>query len=505
MAATRIAWRNYIRDVLDFSQDEAQEIVIEQGFSSPAFFARSTRENIDSLVKQINRTVIDPGNDPDTTFSINQAQKIMLYDLCDYCRFIYMVDRQHDPAFGTQANLAKINRYYSHLKNKSNKFEDISEVMPPKFDNKNTVELMESLEQWLKRNRGKGGTLLTYVIREYQNPDDNPTADPGFLMPSVEDEAIRRSLHQEDQFVANNKAVWNMLYSVCHGTDAWPVIKGYKTTENGRQAYLDLVAHYQGEGQLNKRRDSAYRILNTTHYNGKKNFSFEKFAARVLGAFEDLKNCGDGMSEHAKVTKFLSMIKEGPQGAGLDACKTLVRGSQACMQNLRTAINTLQTEDTAQQTHRLTAISGTRALAAVDGGGRNSNRGRGRGRDHDNGGRDRGGRNRNRNQHGRGGGRGRGGSQDHDGTVWSDDGTTILNNGGYSQDTWSRFSDRDRRVVLQARERANSRLMSERDIAELNTLREQNRDRQQSDEPAPTPAPAPSSGNVGSGVRRGRR
>ncbi|CAJ1963871.1 unnamed protein product [Cylindrotheca closterium] len=109
MAAARIAWRNYIRDVLDFSQDEAQEIAIEQGFSSPAFFARSTRENIDSLVKQINRTVIDPANNPETTFSINQAQKIMLHDLCDYCRFIYMVDRQHDPAFGTQANLAKIN------------------------------------------------------------------------------------------------------------------------------------------------------------------------------------------------------------------------------------------------------------------------------------------------------------------------------------------------------------------------------------------------------------
>ncbi|CAJ1935333.1 unnamed protein product [Cylindrotheca closterium] len=88
MAAARIAWRNYIRDVLNFFQDEAQETVIEQGFSSPAFFARSTRKNIDSLVKQINRTVIDPGNDPDTTFSINQAQKIMLYDLCDYCRFI---------------------------------------------------------------------------------------------------------------------------------------------------------------------------------------------------------------------------------------------------------------------------------------------------------------------------------------------------------------------------------------------------------------------------------
>ncbi|CAJ1943702.1 unnamed protein product [Cylindrotheca closterium] len=118
MAAARIAWRNYIQDVLNFSQDEAQEIVIEQGFSSPAFFARLTCKNIDSLVKQINRTVTDPGNDPDATFSINQAQKIMLYDLCNYCRFIYMVDRQHDPAFGTQANLAKINRYYSHLKNK---------------------------------------------------------------------------------------------------------------------------------------------------------------------------------------------------------------------------------------------------------------------------------------------------------------------------------------------------------------------------------------------------
>ncbi|CAJ1938617.1 unnamed protein product, partial [Cylindrotheca closterium] len=200
---------------------------------------------------------------------------------------------------------------------KSNEFEDISEVMPPKFDNKNTVELMESLEQWLKRNRGKGGTLLTYVIREHQNPDDNPTADPGFLMPSMEDEAIRWSLHREDQFVANNKAVWNMLYSVCHGTNAWPVRKGYKTTENGRQAYLDLVVHYQGEGQLNKRRDSAYRILNRTHYKGKKNFIFEKFAARVLGAFEDLKKLWRWHVGTCQGNQFLEHDQRRPAGRRL--------------------------------------------------------------------------------------------------------------------------------------------------------------------------------------------
>ncbi|CAJ1935332.1 unnamed protein product [Cylindrotheca closterium] len=248
-----------------------------------------------------------------------------------------------------------------------------------------------------------------------------------------------------------------MLYSVCHGTDAWPVMKGYKTTENGRQAYLDLVAHYQVEGQLNKRRDSAYRILNTTHYNGKKNFSFEKFAAQVLGAFEDLKNYGDGMSEHAKVTKFLSMIKEGPQGAGEEVkhrYKSLSCGrwwgdetpiaDMAVVVIVVVVIVIVINMDVVGVADEV-VVATTMVLY---------------------------------------------------GPMMARPSSTTVDThktlGAVSLIVIAVLSSKPVNVLTVV-------------FAELNTLREQNRDRQQNEEPAPTPAPAPSSGNVGSGVRRGRR
>lgn len=498
MAAQVVAWRNYIQNTLKFTPEEAHEIVLEQGFNSPAMFARATKDDINSLVKKINKTVVDPTNNPDVTFTINQAETLKLEDLCDYSRLIYMIDREHDVSLGTIPNLRRISRYFRRLRNSSNDYEDISEVMPTKFDDKNTVDMIESVEHWLKRNRGKGGTPLIYIVREFPDPDLNPTPDPGFLIPSVEDEAIRRSMHREDEYAANNKAVWNMIRSVCHGTEAWPVIKSHQRSEDGRQAYLDLIDHYQGEGHRDKRRAAANRILSTTTYNGKRNFPFEKFSARVLGAFEDLRHCGDPMSENMKVTKFLSMIVDGSQGAGLDACKTVVRNNPECMASLRVTINTMQTEDTAQQTTRLTSIRGARALAEVDRGGRNGGRnGRNNGRNRGGHGRGRGdGRGRNG-----GGGRGRGGRAGRGGAIYSEDGRHILNNGGYPADVWNSFTDNDRRVVLQARERADSRIMSQRDISELQSYRDQERERRANQGAGSTPSPAP--GATGAGARRG--
>ena len=278
--------------------------------------------------------------------------------------------------------------------------------------------------------------------------------DPGFLQPDVQSELIRRARHDGDVFAHNNRQIWMMVYHVTHGTEAWSIVRTHNRTANGRQAYLDLVSHYRGEGHQNRIRSDAERTLSKLFWNGKKNFEFSTFTARMTGAFSDLENTGDGRSDRHKVTFLLSKIQE---DSGLNAACTHVRGDATLSQDFRGAIEYLTNEANDVATRRATARA-QRNISAMGtgrghGGGNGAGRGGGRG--------GRGGR------HGRGGGRGRGngGRQTFPGERWSEDGETLLHNGGYSPERWQSLSRNDRAEVICMRQREDSRRQREREVA----------------------------------------
>ena len=88
----------------------------------------------------------------------------------------------------------------------------------------------EYIDTWLRTTYGQGNVILSYVTREYVDPDTNPGDDPGFLQPDVERELSRRTSMNDDDFNENNKRVWLMLRAVTHKTDAWSIIKGLHLT-----------------------------------------------------------------------------------------------------------------------------------------------------------------------------------------------------------------------------------------------------------------------------------
>ena len=45
--------------------------------------------------------------------------------------------------------------------------------------------MLEDIKVWLGKSYGEGGILLSYIIREFPDPADNPTPDPGFLQPTI--------------------------------------------------------------------------------------------------------------------------------------------------------------------------------------------------------------------------------------------------------------------------------------------------------------------------------
>ncbi|KAI2498915.1 hypothetical protein MHU86_15543 [Fragilaria crotonensis] len=71
-----------------------------------------------------------------------------------------------------------------------------------------------------------------------------------------------------------------MLKAACIKSDAWTWIQDCDRTANGRKAWLALVEHYDGSGELNKRVERAKEEIARLHYKDEKVFPFEKYVTK---------------------------------------------------------------------------------------------------------------------------------------------------------------------------------------------------------------------------------
>ena len=74
-------------------------------------------------------------------------------------------------------------------------------------------------------------------------------------------------------FKHDNKLVYKLLKATCVDTDTWAWIQKNDPSADGRKAWLALVAHYDGCGELNKHVQRAKMELLRLHYKDKKAFS----------------------------------------------------------------------------------------------------------------------------------------------------------------------------------------------------------------------------------------
>ena len=149
---------------------------------------------------------------------------------------------------------------------------------------KKSRETLEDVESWIDRSHGLEGMPLQYVIREDPNVP-NAANDKGYSQPSVRDELLRRLSHAAPAYSEDNHKVWNMLYHVTHGTEAWAFVKGYQRTNNGRAAYVALKAHYTGASHINTIKLEADSLIEGTFWNGKaRKFKWDGFISRLSSA-----------------------------------------------------------------------------------------------------------------------------------------------------------------------------------------------------------------------------
>ena len=161
---------------------------------------------------------------------------------------------------------------------------------------------------------------LSYVTRPTTPPDVTALAE----LP-VDQQRFWSVLLRGTRYQSDNRTVYRKLKLSLLETEGWVWIQQYDATENGREAWLSLLAHYDGPGEKEKRIATAKGTLRTLYYrNEKGSMNFEKYSSKMFDAFTILEDNGIVLQPFEKVDKLLEGIDQGaPQM--IHNAKTVIR------------------------------------------------------------------------------------------------------------------------------------------------------------------------------------
>ena len=175
-------------------------------------------------------------------------------------------------------------------------------IKPAKFTAASWHDWHTAFITYLSNYKGCQQAELDYITREH-------TVLPvGHVHLSTRDSDLYRFPLTGPHFDEDNKQVYRMLADLMISTEGYTWIEAFDRSQNGREAWLNLVAHYNGGGQQEKAIARAEALIKTTHYKNEQTFPFETFASRLLGAYRDLDKHGRPKSGYEQVKDTLERI-----------------------------------------------------------------------------------------------------------------------------------------------------------------------------------------------------
>ena len=126
----------------------------------------------------------------------------------------------------------------------------IGPLLPPKVDVKNWSKTLEAIQEWISMYQGIKKSPFLRHPNYYRFPDY--ATDPAYLDPDSEYSSYQKKItarspihhHLPATFAANytvdNKAVCELIASVCRDEDCWTHVKPFSKKKDGRNAFLAL-------------------------------------------------------------------------------------------------------------------------------------------------------------------------------------------------------------------------------------------------------------------------
>ena len=125
-----------------------------------------------------------------------------------------------------------------------------------------------------------------------------------------EEERMFDITHEGLGFELDNRAVYRKLEAYLTGSQGLTWIKGFRATENGRDAFYAWADHYNGAGELSKRTELAKAKLKQLYYKNEQFYPFKTYITELSKCFTTLdKDPDEKNSGKQKVDALLKGIK----------------------------------------------------------------------------------------------------------------------------------------------------------------------------------------------------
>ena len=235
MAANAATVRNYFQGTLLIQDNDARNALTNQGLDDWDSFLTVTDQDIQDICKNIRSPgglVTNQDGDlvPNRGINIGFVFEKRLRQLRYFICHCYRIQRPFAPARATLPNLISIWRLHELEKKKE---KDDTVTKPSLMTNVDDIrKTIESIDESLARCYGSFGIPLSYVIREEA---DLPDVDPGFMLPSLQEELTSRTRHDGSEFTQDNSDVFELLRVVFHGGPGWNWIKQFSRNFLERQ------------------------------------------------------------------------------------------------------------------------------------------------------------------------------------------------------------------------------------------------------------------------------
>jgi hypothetical protein len=313
--ADGITWRNALGRC-GLSEESAQFLEDEGGIDSIITLEAVPISGINELLKSLRRAaektpVVQGGNRP--SFSYIAGVRLMAFRMW----IAYRNERGQTPESTAFTELVmarfvtRLNELYE-LKASDETTGDLSG--PPK------LKSFEDWETWLEllttqlshvRNSTLG-TPFTYLIREVREPElwtMTPAARTPFLLPweqfSLDEDLVATSRFDGASFRRDNNQLFDSLKRLTIDGSCWTFIERYKTSRNGRAAFLMLKKQAEGDHAQTAKKNQAYLLIEKAHFSGKSKFTLAQYTSIHQSAHNKLEACGEPVPETKKVTDYL--------------------------------------------------------------------------------------------------------------------------------------------------------------------------------------------------------
>jgi hypothetical protein len=376
MAAAQAALNNYLDNVLGINAPGATAALNMQGLTSFDDFLSLIEDDVADVCSNVRKpggTIPNPNYNPanpipgvpqvlsNPGIQFGHIYEKRLKMLRYYCHHMQRIQRAFT---ANHATIARITNCY-RMKDAEDDAEDID--FPQKLTKIEQVrDVLEDMDNYLVRKLGSSGVPLAYVTREDVAV---PLVDPGYGLPTPNEEMISRAPHVGIYYQQDNKDIWQMIRHVTHGGPGWSWVQAHQRACDGRQAYLAIKAHYLGESYSARIRAQADNIIETSYYDGKsRSFTFERYCEVLKSAFTDIETTGEEVSETRKVRVLL----HGIQDTRLSHAKSQVLATPALKATFETALNFIAQFQEEKRSYDTASRGPTRNVSSINRSGPNS-------------------------------------------------------------------------------------------------------------------------------------